>query len=80
MYKYALKEYLEMLIEANDSNKVHMDKDKAHFYNAFGKILNVGEITDKDRNVVLEYITEKYGDSINRFQEPELGSLIEYFQ
>lgn len=78
MYQYALKEYLEMLIDADRLGKVNLNKSEIHFYNAFGKILNSGKITDKDRNVVIEYISEKYGDEINRFQEPDLSSVMEY--
>lgn len=80
MYQYALKEYLEMLIDADKSGKVKMNKSELHFYNAFGKILNVGKITDKDRNVVIEYISDKYGAEINRFQDPDLSSIMEYLE
>jgi len=80
MYQYALREYLEMIIDADQSGKVKMNKSEIQFYNAFGKILNVGKITDKDRGVVIEYISDKYGAEINRFQEPDLSPIMEYLE
>jgi len=80
MYQYALKEYLEMLIDADQFDKVKMNKSEIQFYNAFGKILNVGTITDKDRSVVIGYISDKYGVEINSFQEPDFSPIMEYFE
>ncbi len=78
IFQYAFKEYLEILIDADKSGKVKMNKGETKFYNAFGKILNAGEITDKDRNVVIEYISDKYRVEIKSFREPDLSSVIEY--
>ncbi len=80
MYQYALKEYLEMLIEADQDGKIKMNKSEINFYNAFGKILNKGEITDNDRDVVIKYVSEKYETEINKFQEPDLSSIMEYLE
>ena len=80
MYQYALKEYLEMLIDADQSEKVKMNKSEIHFYNAFGKILNNGIITDDNRDVVIRYISDKYGTEINNFQEPDSSSIMEYLE
>lgn len=80
MYQYALKEYLEIIIDADQSGKYKMNKSEIEFYNAFGKILNVGELTDQDRGVVIEYISDKYGAEINRFQEPDLSPIMEYLE
>lgn len=80
MYQYALREYLEMIIDADQFGKVKMNKSEIQFYNAFGKILNVGKITDEDRCVVIEYISDKYGAEINRFQEPDLSPIMEYLE
>lgn len=80
MYEYALKEYLGMLIEANEENKVALNKGEIQFYNAFGTILNKGEITEKNRTIVIDYIKEKYGSEINRFIEPDLSSIIDYLE
>lgn len=78
IYMYALREYLEMLIDADQSDEVRMSKEEVKFYNAFGKILNNGEITDRDRKVTLEYITGKYKKEIDEFQEPDLSSVMDY--
>lgn len=80
MYQYALKEYLEMLIDADQFNRVVMNKSEVKFYNAFGKILNQGEISDKDREIVIEYISAKYAVQINKYQEPNLESIMEYIE
>lgn len=80
MYGYALKEYLGMLIEADENNKVELNTIEIEFYNAFGTILNKGEITEKNRNVVIEYVKDKYGAEINRFIEPDLSSIIDYLE
>lgn len=80
MYQYALKEYLEMLIDADQSNTVHLNKQEIHFYNAFGKMLDKGEVTDNGRSTIIKYISEKYESEINRFQEPDLSSVMEYLE
>ncbi len=78
MYQYALKDYLEILIDADHINKVNMNKGEIKFYNAFGKILNAGQITDKDRSVIIEYISEKYKSEIDNFQEPDFDKIMDY--
>lgn len=80
MYQYAFMEYLGMLIDADQSGKVKMDKSEIQYYNAFGKILNDFNITDKDRGVVIKYISDKYEAEINRFQEPNLSPILEYLK
>jgi len=80
LYQYALKEYLEMLIDADQFEKVEMNKSEIEFYNAFGKIINAGKITNKDRNVVIGYISDKYGAELNRFQEPDFSYIMEYLE
>lgn len=80
IYQYALKEYLEILIDSDQSNKVKMNKEEVRFYNGFGKILNNGEITDKDRKVVIDYITDRYAEEISQFKGPDLQSVIEYLE
>ena len=78
MYQYALKEYLEMLIAADHTGEVNLNDSEVHFYNAFGTILNKGKITDKDRDIVINYISEKYKKEIDSFQEPDLSNIMEY--
>ena len=78
MYQYALKEYLEMLIDADQTDCISLNESEVKFYNAFGKILNMGEITDKDRSLVFKYITEKYGTEIKRFEEPSFQTIFQY--
>lgn len=78
MYQYAFKEYLEMLIAADQSGQVNLNDSEVHFYNDFGTILNKGKITDKDRDIVINYISEKYKKEIDSFQEPDLSNIMEY--
>lgn len=80
MYQYALKEYIEMLIDSDQSDVIKLNKDEIQFYNAFGRILNAAEITDKDREVVIQYVCDKYKTEIDRFQEPDLDSVITYLE
>lgn len=80
MYMYALREYLEMLIDADQCGTVRMSKDEVKFYNAFGKILNKGEITDKDRRIALDYVSGKYKREIAEFQEPDMSSVMDYLE
>ncbi len=78
MYQYALMEYLKILIYADQSGNANLNKDAIKFYNAFGKILNIGEITDKDRNVVFEYISKMYRAEINELREPNFSPIYAY--
>lgn len=80
MYGYALKEYLWMLIEANENNKVDLNTIEIEFYNAFGTIINKGEITSKTRKVVIDYVKEKYNTEIDRFIEPDFCTIIDYLE
>ena len=77
MFEYALKEYLEMLISANVDHQVRMKKTEVCFFNAFDTILNEGEITEKNRKIVIGYVKEKYGSQIDEFIEPDLSSIID---
>ena len=80
MFQYALKEYLEMLINANESNAVRMNGREVEFYNAFGTIMNKAKINDKNRKIVLDYVREKYGTKIDNYEEPDLSEITEYFE
>ena len=80
MFQYALKEYLEMLIDANESNAVRMNDREVKFYNAFGTTMNKAEINDKNRKIVLDYVREKYGTKIDNYEEPDLSEITEYFE
>lgn len=78
MFQYAFKEYLEMLIEANDSNKVNLNDREIKFYNAFGTIFNKADITEKNRSIVIEYVKEKYGNKIDHYEGPDFSAISEY--
>ncbi len=80
VYEYALKEYIGMLIEADTDNQVNLNKSEVQFYNAFGKILNKGEINTSNRSAVIEYIKGKYGREINSFIEPNMDSIVDYLE
>lgn len=80
MFQYALKEYLEMLIDANESNAVRMNDREVKFYNAFGTTMNKAEINDKNRKIVLDYVREKYGTKIDNYEEPDLSEITKYFE
>ena len=80
MYLYALKEYLDILLNAESCNTVKLNKQEIEFYNAFGKMLNFGEISTKERDIVATYVMGKYSDSINNYREPNLDGLLKRFE
>ena len=80
IYEYALKEYLEILIDGSNSNKIELNKSEIEFYNAFGKMFVKAEVTTKDRRIVLNYINEKYRREIESFKEPDFALILEQFE
>ena len=80
IYEYALKEYLEILIDGSNSNEIDLNKSELEFYNAFGKMFVKAEVTTKDRRIVLNYINEKYRREIESFKEPDFALILEQFE
>lgn len=80
IYQYALREYLVMLINANETDRVTLDKEEIQFYNSFGSILNNGEINEKSRKIVIDYVKKHYSTEISNYIEPDLSQIIDYFE
>ena len=76
VYQYASKEYLTLLIDRVKNNK-KIDKDALPFFSAFEQFIDGKDVSEKDAEIIKDFIVNKYGSEIEKLKECDYGYLLE---